>query len=84
VEKENPTACLESSRHIHEQKNKKNHGTRARHAQMPKLKNPLITFLQNPLFRKCQSPLPLAFAFLLLQPKRYPVVPLKNSIFSVN
>jgi len=63
VEKKNPTACLESSRHIHEQKNKKNHGTRAKHAQMVKLKNPLITFLQNLLFRKCQSPLPLAFAF---------------------
>ena len=61
--KENPTACLESSRHIHEQKNKKNHGTRAKHAQMVKLKNPLISFLQNLLFRKCQSPLPLAFAF---------------------
>ncbi len=31
---------------------------------MPKLKNPLISFLQNLLFRKCQSPLPLTFAFL--------------------
>ena len=51
------------SPHTRAEKQKESAGTRAKHAQMVKLKNPLISFLQNLLFRKCQSPLPLAFAF---------------------
>ena len=72
------------SPHTRAEKQKESAGTRAKHAQMVKLKNPLISFLQNLLPRKCQSPLPLAFAFLLLQDKCNPCMPLKNSIFSVN
>ena len=56
--------------------------------QMGISQNSLTSFLHsetiNLLFRKCQSPLPLAFAFLLLQAEHYPVVPLKNSFFSLN
>ena len=51
------------SPHTRAEKQKESAGTRAMHAQVVKLKNPLISFLQNLLPRKCQSPLPLAFAF---------------------
>lgn len=53
------------SPHTRAEKQKESADTRAMHAQMVKLKNPLISFLPNLLFRKCQSPLPLAFAFFI-------------------
>jgi hypothetical protein len=56
------------SPHTRAEKQKESAGTRAKHAQMVKLKNPLISFLQNLLPRKCQSPLPLAFAFSFIHP----------------
>ena len=64
MEKEKPLCMFRIfSPHTRAEKQKESAGTRAKHAQMVKLKNPLISFLQNLLFRKCQSPLPLAFAF---------------------
>ena len=56
------------SPHTRAEKQKESAATRAKHSQMVKLKNPLISFLQNLLFRKCQSPLPLAFAFSFIHP----------------
>ena len=59
--------------HTRAEKQKESAGTRAKHAQMVKLKNPLISFLQNLLPRKCQSPLPFAFAFSFTAGQTQPI-----------
>ena len=69
--KEKTTACLESSRHIHEQKNKKNHGTRAKHAQMVKLKNPLISFFAKSAVSQMPVAVTLGICFFFYPCERY-------------